>query len=154
MFVEESSAIVKKALEKYTDNMTCDNLMLSLICSPYVLFLISATSTTQTQLSSHARTIVDKISPEKDVAKLSAYIPRSLASAIPEPILYQHGQVGSCNDLIFGFGLVDYATAKGLQDGEIPKIIRICIQEIDRRGLESEGIYRVWLLHHGVGSSG
>ncbi|KAG6866016.1 hypothetical protein C0991_009424 [Blastosporella zonata] len=39
--------------------------------------------------------------------------------------------------------LVDYSTAKGLQDGEVPKIIRICIQEIDRRGLESEGIYRV-----------
>ncbi|KAF9458728.1 hypothetical protein BDZ94DRAFT_1269896 [Collybia nuda] len=124
MFVEESSAIVKKALEKYTDNMT-------------------ATSTTQTQLSSHTRTIVDRISPEKDIAKLSAYIPRSLASAIPEPILYQHGQVGLCNDLIFGFGLVDYATAKGLQDGETPKIIRICIREMDQRGLESEGIYRV-----------
>lgn len=74
---------------------------------------------------------------------MSAYIPRSLASAIPEPILYQHGQVGSCKDLIFGIGLVDYATAKGLQDGEIPKIIRICLHEIDQRGLESEGIYRV-----------
>ncbi|KAG5653500.1 hypothetical protein H0H81_012710 [Sphagnurus paluster] len=120
----ELSMVVKKALERYTDNMT-------------------ATSTTQTQLSSHARAQVDKISHEKDVAKLKAYIPRSLASAIPEPILYQHGVVGSCNDLIFGFSLVDYATAKGLQDGETPKIIRICIQEIDRRGLESEGIYRV-----------
>ncbi|GLB36502.1 putative GTPase-activator protein for Rho-like GTPases [Lyophyllum shimeji] len=124
MFVEESSTIVKKALERYTDNMT-------------------ATSTTQTQLSSHARAVVEKISPEKDVAKLKAYIPRSLASAIPEPILYQHGLVGSCSDLIFGFSLVDYATAKGLHDGEVPKIIRICIQEIDRRGLECEGIYRV-----------
>ncbi|KAF8058244.1 hypothetical protein FPV67DRAFT_1565725 [Lyophyllum atratum] len=124
MFVEDSSIIVKKALERYTDNMT-------------------ATSTTQTQLSLHARAIVDKVSPEKDVAKLKAYIPRSLASAIPEPILYQHGVVGSCNDLIFGFSLVDYATAKGLQDGDVPKIIRIGIQEIDRRGLESEGIYRV-----------
>ncbi|KAG5648266.1 hypothetical protein DXG03_006225 [Asterophora parasitica] len=124
MFVEDSSIIVKKALKRYTDNMT-------------------ATSTTQTQLSSHARSLVENISPEKDVAKLKAYIPRSLASAIPEPILYQHGLVGSCSDLIFGFSLVDYATAKGLQDGEVPKIIRICIQEIDRRGLESEGIYRV-----------
>ena len=86
---------------------------------------------------------MDKISPEKDVAKLKAYIPRSLASAIPERILYQHGSVGSCNDLIFGFSLADYATSKGLQDGEIPKIVRICIQEIDKRGLEAEGIYRV-----------
>jgi len=89
------------------------------------------------------RTIVDRISPEKDVAKLKTQIPRSLASAIPDPILYEHGLVGECNDLIFGFSLVDYATAKGLSEGAVPKIIRICIEEIDKRGLESEGMYRV-----------
>ncbi|KAJ6604252.1 RhoGAP domain-containing protein [Mycena vulgaris] len=114
MFVEESSATVKKVLEKYTDNMT-------------------ATTTTQTQLSTHARSIVDKISPEIDISKLAAYIPRSLASAIPDRILYHHGHVGECNDLIFGFSL----------EGEAPKIIQLCIKEIDQRGLESEGIYRV-----------
>lgn len=108
----------------------------------------SATCATQTQLAGHARSIVNKISPERDVAKVKANIPRSLASAIPEPILYQHGQVGSCNDLIFGISLVDYATAKGLQDGEIPKIIRICIKEIDRRGLDCEGIYRVGSIYY------
>lgn len=102
-----------------------------------------ATTTTQTQLSSHARGVVAKISPEKDVMNLKSFIPRSLAFAIPEPILYQHGQVGPCNDLIFGFSLVDYATTKGLKDGAVPKIVRTCIQEIDLRGLESEGIYRV-----------
>jgi len=89
------------------------------------------------------RTIVDRILPEKDIAKLNVNIPRSLASAIPDPILYEHGLVGECNDLIFGFSLVDYATAKGLTEGAIPKIIRICVDEIDNRGLESEGIYRV-----------
>ncbi|KAF5356100.1 hypothetical protein D9756_004035 [Leucocoprinus leucothites] len=111
MFVGDSATTLKKILEKYTDNMI-------------------ATSTTQTQLSKHARNIVDKVSPDKDVARLVAYTPRSLASAIPDPILYEHG-------------LGDYATAKGLHEGEIPKIVRICIAEIDKRGLESEGIYRV-----------
>lgn len=86
---------------------------------------------------------MERITPQRDVDKLKTQIPRSLASAIPDPILYEHGQVGECNDLIFGFSLVDYATAKGLPDGGIPKIIRICIEEIDKRGLESEGIYRV-----------
>lgn len=76
---------------------------------------------------------------------MKSHLPRSLASAIPDPILYEHGQVGECNDLIFGFSLVDYATAKGLPDGAVPKIIRICIEEIDKRGLESEGIYRARL---------
>lgn len=80
------------------------------------------------------------------MSKLRASIPRSLASAIPEPILYQHGHFGPSNDLIFGFSLVDYATEKSLHDGEVPKIVRICIQEIDQRGLEAEGIYRVCRL--------
>ncbi|KAJ6501691.1 hypothetical protein C8R47DRAFT_238374 [Mycena vitilis] len=123
-FVQESSATVKQVLEKYTDNMT-------------------ATSTTQTQLSTHARSVVDKISPQIDVSKLAAYIPRSLASAIPDRILYQNGHVGECNDLIFGFSLLDYAMSHNLQEGEAPKIIQLCINEIDQRGLESEGIYRV-----------
>lgn len=89
------------------------------------------------------RSILSKISPEKDVAKLKTYIPRTLASAIPDQILYEHGTVGECNDLIFGFSLVDYATAKALPEFTVPKIIRICTEEIDKRGLESEGIYRV-----------
>lgn len=106
----------------------------------------SSTSSTQTQLSLHIHSFLDKISPEKDVAKFKSKIPHSLASAIPDPILYEHGLVGECNDLIFGFSLVDYATAKGLSEGSIPKIVRICIEEIDTRGLENEGIYRVSLV--------
>lgn len=105
----------------------------------------SATHTTQAQLSTHARSVVDKISPQVDVSKLQAYIPRSLASAIPDRVLYESGHVGECNDLIFGFSLLDYAMAHNLQEGEAPKIVRICIKEIDERGLEAEGIYRVCL---------
>ncbi|KAE9395908.1 RhoGAP-domain-containing protein [Gymnopus androsaceus JB14] len=114
MFVEECSVAVKDALQRYSDNM-------------------QATSTTQTQLSSHVRGVIEKISPEKDKNRFASNIPRSLASAIPEPILYQHGQVR----------LLDYATTKNLPEGEVPKIVRVCIAEIDKRGLDAEGIYRV-----------
>lgn len=124
MFVEECSATVKAALERYADNM-------------------AATTTTQTQLSSHARGVITKVSPEKDKNRFTSHVPRSLASAIPEPILYQHGQVGECLNLVFGFSLLDYATTKNLPEGEVPKIIRVCIAEIDKRGLDMEGIYRV-----------
>ncbi|THV06112.1 RhoGAP-domain-containing protein [Dendrothele bispora CBS 962.96] len=124
LFVEECSTVVKLALEKYTDNMT-------------------ATTTTQTQLSSHAHALVSKISPEKDRSKLSGYISRSLASATPDPVLYENCHIGECCDLIFGFSLLDYATTKGLPDGEVPKVVKCCIDEIDKRGLEAEGIYRV-----------
>lgn len=74
---------------------------------------------------------------------VSQRIPRLLERAVPVRVLYMNYAVGECNDLIFGVSLVDYAQARTLTDGEIPKIVRICVQEVDRRGLESEGIYRV-----------
>ncbi|KAF8139875.1 hypothetical protein EV363DRAFT_1498278 [Boletus edulis] len=123
-FIRDYSGTVKSVLDKYTDNMT-------------------ATTITQTQLSEHARSMVAKISPEKDVSLVTTLIPRALASLIPKPICYYNYNVGECGDLIFGVSLVDYATSRGLGETEIPKIVRICIQEIDERGLESEGIYRV-----------
>ena len=58
-------------------------------------------------------------------------------------VLYTNFYMGDCNDLIFGVSLVDYATARGLRDGEAPKIVQTCIQEAERRGLSAEGIYRV-----------
>lgn len=123
-FIHESATTMQRVLEKYTDNMI-------------------ATTTTQTQLSSHVRQAVDRISPTKDTQILTQTIPRSLASAIPKPVLYWNYSVGESSDLIFGVSLVDYATARGLVEGDTPKIIRICTSEIDARGLESEGIYRV-----------
>jgi len=87
--------------------------------------------------------MVTKISPENDVSLVTTLIPRALSSLIPKSIFYYNYNVGECSDLIFGVSLVDYATSRGLGETEIPKIVRICIQEIDERGLESEGIYRV-----------
>ena len=45
--------------------------------------------------------------------------------------------------MIFGVSLVDYTTSRGLPDGSIPKLVHICIEEVEKRGLNSEGIYRV-----------
>lgn len=111
---------------------------------------MTATSTTETHLSSHIRPMVDRIAPAKDVQVLTQAIPRSLASAIPKPVLYWNYSVGECNDLIFGVSLVDYATSRALAEGDIPKILKICIKEVDARGLDSEGIYRVSGRHANV----
>lgn len=91
--------------------------------------------------------MVDKINPEADTSIFTAHIPRSLAASTPKPVFYYNYRVGECKDLIFGVSIVDYATARGLGDSDIPKIIRICIDEVDRRGLLSEGIYRVSVLY-------
>ncbi|KAI0768636.1 hypothetical protein BD413DRAFT_563758 [Trametes elegans] len=130
-FVRESSETVKKVLEVYTDNLT-------------------AAAATQSQLCEHGRRMVEKISPERDSTALSSNIPRLLVAATPKPIYYYNYNVGECKDLIFGVSLVDYATARGLSDGEIPKIVRICIDDIEQRGLDAEGIYRVSGRHAAV----
>ena len=87
--------------------------------------------------------MIKKISPEKDLSLAANQIPRSLASLVPKPILYYNYNVGECNDLIFGVSLVDYATSRGLSETEIPRIVQLCVDELNKRGLETEGVYRV-----------
>ncbi|TFK57655.1 RhoGAP-domain-containing protein [Heliocybe sulcata] len=124
MFVFECAETVKNVLDKYIDNMI-------------------ATTSTQTQLSKHAFSVVQMISPQMDVSVVSSRMSRSLSFATPPPVLYYNYEVGECKDLVFGVSLVDYATARGLGEGETPRIIELCIQEVDKKGLEVEGIYRV-----------
>lgn len=99
------------------------------------------------QLASHGAQQVVKVSTERDMKGVNAYIAQSLAASIPIPILYYNFYVGECKDLIFGFSLQDYATARDLPEGEIPKIVKICIGEVEKRGLDAEGIYRVSSRH-------
>ncbi|KAH9945601.1 RhoGAP-domain-containing protein [Amylocystis lapponica] len=123
-FIGETAETVKSVLRKYTDNIT-------------------ATSATQRQLYDYGRTAIDKISAQKDSSILASRIPRLLASATPKPVYYYNFTVGECKDLVFGVTLVDYATARGLGEGEVPKIVKVCVKEIEKRGLDAEGIYRV-----------
>jgi hypothetical protein len=131
LFINESSETLQSVLIKYTDNLT-------------------ATTTTQTHLSDHVREYIQRIQPAVDVNTVAQRMPRALASAIPAPMLYRNYVVGECNDLIFGVSLADYAQARGLQDGEIPKLVKLCIAEVDFRGLLAEGIYRVSGRHANV----
>ncbi|KAI0271619.1 hypothetical protein BC834DRAFT_860454 [Gloeopeniophorella convolvens] len=129
-FVFEGAETIKKVLVTYTDNMI-------------------ATCTTQTHLATHARSAVENVSAEMDTSIVSASFRRSLALSIPPPTLYYNYHVGECQDLIFGVTLVDYATARS-SDTEVPKILRLCIDEVDRRGLDAEGIYRVSGRHANI----
>ncbi|KAI0317997.1 hypothetical protein OF83DRAFT_1171488 [Amylostereum chailletii] len=118
-FYLEAGETVQKIMISYTDNLM------------------------HTHLATHARSVVESVSPEDDKMTLAAQIPRLLASATPKPILYYNYHVGECQDLIFGVSMSDYATTRGLGEGDIPKIVRLCIDEVDKRGLSVEGIYRV-----------
>ena len=140
-FIGESSETIKKALGRYVDNLAWVK------TSPWHFtsdkLSHSALFSTNLQLTSHGAQQVEKVSTGRDMGGVHTYIGQSLASSIPNPIPYHNFYVGECRDLIFGFSLQDYATSRDLPEGEIPKIVRICIEEVDRRGLDSEGIYRV-----------
>ena len=91
----------------------------------------------------YANGVVSKISPGGDAAIIAAHIPRFLALARPKPVYYYNYTVGECRDLVFGVSLTDYANSRDLEEGDIPRIIKISIREIEERGLNAEGIYRV-----------
>jgi hypothetical protein len=108
----------------------------------------SATSSTQTALAHHLGSALP-LAPAADVERLrsAGRLPgagaHALDAALPPPVLYYNFAVGECADLVWGVSLLDYATARALPEGEVPKIVRICLREVDARGLEAEGIYRV-----------
>lgn len=102
-----------------------------------------ATSTTVSHLATHVQDLLPHVSPQKDVSFLPSIKHRCLKQGLPRRTLYTNYYVGDCSDLVFGVSLVDYATSRGLQEGDIPKLVKICIAEVDKRGLLSEGIYRV-----------
>ncbi|KZT06270.1 RhoGAP-domain-containing protein [Laetiporus sulphureus 93-53] len=130
-FIRESADTVKSTLMKYTDNMI-------------------ATAASQSQICEHGREDILKISSQRDITIIAPNIARQLSASIPKPVYYHNHLVGECRDLIFGVSLVDYATSRNLPEGEVPKIVRICVSEIEMRGLEAEGIYRVSGRHAAV----
>lgn len=103
----------------------------------------SAVGETQSKLCQYCQAMVDKIDPERDSAGITDHASGLLSETYPSPTFYYNYTVGECKDLIFGTSLVDYATDRGSLEGDIPKIVRLCIDDIDRRGLEAEGIYWV-----------
>lgn len=98
------------------------------------------------QLTSHLEPFIKAILPSNDALHIIAPIRKKVSQALPKPVLYHNYIVGPCNDLIFGVALVDYATTYGLQDGAVPRIIELCTNEIESRGLDFEGIYRVGII--------
>jgi hypothetical protein len=103
----------------------------------------SATNATSCQLSTTLAQVVDEINPVQDLQRLRQLTNATLAQAIPKRTLYYNYQVGECKDMLFGVSLVDYASSRGLKDNELPKIVALCIAEVEARGLKTEGIYRV-----------
>ena len=76
-----------------------------------------------------------------DTSDLRASFRRALSFSIPPLTLYRDYRPGGYSNLIFGVPLVDHATG----EGNVPKVMRMCMEEIEKKGFHIGGLYPVSL---------
>lgn len=77
-----------------------------------------------------------------DTSNLKASFRRAHSFSIPPPAVYRNHQPGAYSHLIFGPPLVEPETS---QDN-VSRVMRMCIEEVERRGLNTKNIHLVsWL---------
>lgn len=92
-----------------------------------------------TAIGNHAQHSAGSIDPVRDATTSSSLV----ELAFPQPnVLYENYYVGECKSLIFGSSLSD-ALADGDTQVRVPRIVRSCIDEIERGAWNKEGIYRI-----------
>ena len=77
-----------------------------------------------------------------DTSDLKVCFRHALSFSIPPLTLYRNYRPGGYSNLIFGVPLVDLR----MNEEKIPKVMRMCIEEVEKRGLHIENIYTVSLL--------
>jgi hypothetical protein len=82
---------------------------------------------------------VENVSDETDISDLRASFGRALSSSIPPLTLYRNDRPGGYSNLCFGVPLVDQTTG----EDNVPKVLRSCIEEVEKRGLNVDKIYSV-----------
>ncbi|KAI9430909.1 Rho GTPase activation protein [Lactarius indigo] len=90
-------------------------------------------------LAKSTKTEVEKALAGTDNPDLRASFRRALSSSIPPLTLYCNYRPGVYSDLIFGVPLVDLTT----DQDNVPKVMRMCIEEVEKRGLNTHKIYSV-----------
>jgi hypothetical protein len=75
----------------------------------------------------------------RDTSGLRASFGHTLSLSIPPLTLYCNYRPEPYSDLIFGVPLLNAATS---QDN-VSRVIRTCIEEVERRGLDTHKIYSV-----------
>jgi hypothetical protein len=82
-----------------------------------------------------------------DTSDLRASFRRALSLSTPPLTLYRNYRPGGYSNLIFGVPLVDHVT----NEDNVPKVMRMCIDEVEKRGLNIDTIYSVSLSRHVLG---
>ena len=100
-------------------------------------------------LTKSVRAEVEKALAGTDTSDLKASFRVALFSSIPLPTLYRNYRPGAYSNLIFGVPLVAVET----NEDNVPKLMRMCMEEVEKRGLDTEKIYSVscWSKRNLVG---
>jgi hypothetical protein len=129
---------VKNVLVRYMDGMT---LVLSslLDISENLNTVCSSARTACDNLAMSTRAEVEKAMSAADVSGLRASFGHALSFSIPPLTLYCNYRRDASADLVFGVPLADLST----NQHNIPNVLRECIEEIEKRGLNTHKIYSV-----------
>jgi hypothetical protein len=90
-------------------------------------------------LAKRTRAEVEKALAGTDTSDLRASFRRALSFSTPPLTLYRNNRASAYSELIFGVPLVDLET----NQDNVPKVMRMCIEEVEKRGLNTKNIYSV-----------
>jgi hypothetical protein len=132
--------IVKTVIVRYMDSMMSVPLTVPDIVENFDM-VHSTTSEKYDSLAISTREEVENVLARKDTSEsvLRASFCRALSFSIPPPTFYRNYCPGAHSDLIFGAPLVDLVT----NQDNVSKVMRICIDEVEKRGLDTKSIYLV-----------
>ncbi|KAF8257420.1 hypothetical protein EI94DRAFT_1817911 [Lactarius quietus] len=105
----------------------------------YLVTDMTAASAKYDNLARSTTLEVEKAIARRDPyeSDLRASFRRALSFSIPPPTFYRKYCPGVHSDLIFGAPLMDVET----NEDNVPKVLRKCMEEVERRDLNTKGIY-------------
>ncbi|KAI9433278.1 Rho GTPase activation protein [Lactarius indigo] len=115
---------VKNVLVKYMGGMTT-------VCTEHVNLTVSTSAE------------VEKAFAGTDTSGLGVSLGHALSFSIPPLTLYCNYRPDAYSDLIFGVPLVNLTT----NQDNVPRVIRMCIEEVEKRGLNTLKIYLVGSIY-------
>jgi hypothetical protein len=97
----------------------------------------STTCTQYGDLATSTKAEVEKSLAGRDTSDLRASFRRAHSHSIPPPALYRNYLLGASSRFIFGVPLAELET----DPDSVPKVMRMCIEEVEKRDLNTQGIY-------------
>jgi hypothetical protein len=131
---------IRDVFVKYMDGMMSVLSCLSALWNPPESDTASSMAcATHDYLARSTRAEVQKALGRTDTSDLRESFRRALSFSIPPLTLYRNYRPGGYSNLIFGVPLADHE----MNEDNVPKVMRMCMQEVERRGLNTDKIYSV-----------